>query len=181
MSEAMLLHAHAHVLPAAYALLPTKMQSPRATAMLLAIGLQESRFEHRTQIGGPAHGFWQFERGGGVRGVLTHPSTAHYIAGVMDSLCYAGDSTDACYQAIVHNDVLAACFARLLLWTVPGRLPDAQGADAGWQQYLDGWRPGKPHPETWRTCFDSAWNLVTPLETHSASDIGSDLPGGGSA
>ena len=28
--------------------------------MLLAIGLQESRFVHRRQIGGPACGFWQF-------------------------------------------------------------------------------------------------------------------------
>src|SRR5690606_35531315 len=56
----------------AYALLPSRMDSDRATVMLLAIGLQESRFEHRRQIKGPARGFWQFERGGGVRGVMTH-------------------------------------------------------------------------------------------------------------
>src|SRR5690606_38643231 len=60
----------------AYALLPSRMDSDRATVMLLAIGLQESRFEHRRQIKGPARGFWQFERGRGVRGVLTHPATA---------------------------------------------------------------------------------------------------------
>jgi hypothetical protein len=35
----MLLHAHAHTIPAAYALLPAAMQSDAATAMLLAIGL----------------------------------------------------------------------------------------------------------------------------------------------
>ena len=58
----------------ALALLPAAMNTPQARCMLLAIGLQESRFVHRRQIGGPARGFWQFERGtrtsrGGVWGV----------------------------------------------------------------------------------------------------------------
>ena len=57
----------------ALALLPAAMNTPQARCMLLAIGLQESRFVHRRQIGGPARGFWQFERGtrtsrGGVWG-----------------------------------------------------------------------------------------------------------------
>src|SRR5690606_27518522 len=56
-------------------LLPSRMDTPKARLMLLAIGLQESRFDHRRQIGGPARGLWQFERGGGVRGVLRHPSS----------------------------------------------------------------------------------------------------------
>ena len=43
-----------------------KFRSTAADVLLLAIGLQESRFEHRQQIGGPARSFWQFERGGGV-------------------------------------------------------------------------------------------------------------------
>ncbi len=47
--------------------------TPEGRLMLLAIGLQESRFEHRRQLGnGPARGFWQFEAGGGVKGVMTH-------------------------------------------------------------------------------------------------------------
>jgi hypothetical protein len=41
---------------AALSLLPDRMTSPEAVVQMLAIGLQESRFEHRHQIGGPAHG-----------------------------------------------------------------------------------------------------------------------------
>ncbi|WVM93520.1 hypothetical protein ULG90_06320 [Halopseudomonas pachastrellae] len=61
---------------AALSLLPDRMASPEAEVQMLAIGLQESRFEHRHQIGGPAHSWWQMELGGGVRGVLTHPAVA---------------------------------------------------------------------------------------------------------
>lgn len=46
------------------------MDSTEARVMLLAIGLQESRFINRFQIvqgkpgaKGPARGFWQFEQG----------------------------------------------------------------------------------------------------------------------
>lgn len=40
-------------------LLPAKMESPQAVVMLLAIGLQESLFEHRRQQGNePARRFW---------------------------------------------------------------------------------------------------------------------------
>ena len=52
----------------AMALLPARMDTPEADCMLLAIGLQESRFVHRRQIGGPARGFWQFEKGTRVIG-----------------------------------------------------------------------------------------------------------------
>ena len=56
-------------------LLPARMESAEATVMLLAIGLQESRLEHRRQIKGPARSFWQAEKGGGmVHGVLRHPA-----------------------------------------------------------------------------------------------------------
>jgi len=39
-------------------LLPDRMDSAKARVMLLAIGLQESRFTYTHQIGGPAHGYW---------------------------------------------------------------------------------------------------------------------------
>ena len=58
-----------YTLPSAFALLPPAMDTPDARVLLLAIGLQESKFSHRLQIGGPARGYWQFEQGGGVRGV----------------------------------------------------------------------------------------------------------------
>ena len=60
----------------AMALLKGVPDSRESRCLLLAIGLQESRFEHRRQMGnGPARGFWQFETGG-VRGVVNHATSA---------------------------------------------------------------------------------------------------------
>lgn len=148
--------------PAAFALLPQAMNRLEARAMLLSIGLQESQFEARRQGGGgPARGFWQFERGGGVTGVLGHPSTMEASAAVCAALCYT-PTVATCYTAIEHNDVLACCFARLLLWTLPDRLPTRDQSDRGWAQYLHAWRPGKPHPASWADNFATAWAVVQP-------------------
>lgn len=140
------------VLPAAMQLLPARMDSLEARAMLMAIGLQESRFLHRRQVGGPARGFWQFEAGGGVRGVLEHQATRPLVGPILQLLRYEPHEV---YDALADNDVLAAVFARLLLWTHPGPLPrDATGA---WGYYLAIWRPGKPHRETWDALYAEAW------------------------
>lgn len=154
-------YALTFVFPAAFAMLPGVMDTPAARAMLLAIGLQESRFKYRAQIGGPARGFWQFEQLGGVKGVLEHPQTTIHLLHVCDELRYQ-PKVPVCYAAIEHNDVLACCFARLLLWTLPGLLAGRSEVDRGWRQYLTGWKPGKPHPDTWHGCFDRAWRLVQP-------------------
>src|SRR5690606_12018619 len=69
------LHDAKTLIEAGLALLPEPDSSREARAMLLAIALQESRFMHRRQIGGPARGYWQFEVGG-VRGVMTHRHTS---------------------------------------------------------------------------------------------------------
>jgi hypothetical protein len=128
--------------------------------MLIAIGLQESRFLYRRQMhDGPARGAWQFERMGGVAGVLDHQKTAPLIAPICELLRYPAEST-ACHVAIEHNDVLATCLARLLLWMDPRPLPSALEADKGWLIYLATWRPGKPHPETWPAHFAEAWQIV---------------------
>lgn len=63
---------------------PSSNRRVSALTMLLAIGLQESRFTFRDQVVpgkapgqvGPATGFWQFERAGGVAGVMQHPRSA---------------------------------------------------------------------------------------------------------
>ncbi len=160
----MVFHTFTHTIPAAYSLLPDRMQSAEATAMLLAIGMQESRFEARRQLPkGPARGFWQFERGGGVVGVLEHSSTAPLAAKVLDSLRYPLTVDDvACHAAIEHNDVLACCFARLLLWTLPDALPKRLEPERAWHQYIRAWRPGKPHVQTWPANFALAWSIVSP-------------------
>ena len=151
-----------YVYPAAAALLPEPMDRVEAWRMLTAIGLQESRFTHRAQVRGPARGFWQFERAGGVAGVLEHVSTRRAAEGACAVLGYPATAA-AVYTAIEDNDVLAACFARLLLWTSPRSLPrDAgQGVD-GWTQYLATWRPGKPHPQTWAGYYAAAWATDWP-------------------
>lgn len=148
-----------HTIPAAYSLLPSAMESDAATAMLLAIGLQESRFKHRQQIGGPAQGWWQFERGGGVIGVLSHDATKQHASEVCEILGYKPNSW-VVYGVLADNDVLAACFARLLLWTLPAPLPT--DADEAWRQYLEAWRPGKPHPATWPRNYAAACEAVYP-------------------
>lgn len=161
MNSELLYHVYKHTFPAAFALLPGRMETPEAKAMLLAIGLQESRFKYRVQLpNGPAHGFWQFEKAGGVRAVLTNAVTAPLIVPVLQTLQYRANEAE-CYAAIVHNDVLATCFARLLLWSVPGRLAGPTESQRGWENYLNGWRPGKPHRDTWDGFFAEAWRTVT--------------------
>src|SRR5439155_7675752 len=142
----MIAHILKFTIPAAYSLLPSKMESDYATAMLLAIGLQESGFERRQQIdGGPAHGFWQFEIAG-VTGVLRHPQSRAYIDQALRDFCYddLSDRIAGCYTIIEHSDTLACIFARLLLWTLPIPLASDDQPYLAWSQYLDAWRPGRP-------------------------------------
>lgn len=143
----------------AMSLLPAKMSSDAALIQLYATGLQESRFTHRQQIGGPANGFWQFEKGGGVKGVLEHDATKK-LAIVACQARAVEPTKDVVYAAIVNDDVLAACFARLLYWTDPKSLPTVGDAQGAWDLYQRTWRPGKPHPETWAECYAAALKAV---------------------
>lgn len=140
-------------------LLPAKMTSPQAELMLLAIGLQESRLTHRRQIGGPARGLWQFERGGGVAGVLRHAASREHALSVCDARRVA-PVPEQVYQRLEHDDVLAAAFARLLLYTDPARLPALGEVGASWDLYLRTWRPGKPHRHTWDALYAQALEAV---------------------
>lgn len=144
----------------ALALLPARMDTPAARVMLLAIGLQESRFVHRRQIGGSARGFRQFEKGSrasreGGWGVCLHPPSKGYLAVLCKARSVACDP-DAIYAALEYDDVLAAGVARLLLWTDPKALPAVGEADAGWALYLRTWRPGRPHSQTWPALYAQA-------------------------
>ena len=143
----------------ALSLLPPIMESREARAMLLAIALQESALSHRKQNqNGPARSYFQFELAG-IHGVLSHQSSADYAQSVCVSLDIA-PSVGSVSDAITYNDVLACAFARLLIWTLPDRLPKMSESDAAWRQYLKAWRPGKPRPETWGTCYAEAWGHV---------------------
>lgn len=147
-----------------------RADDPKARAMLVAIGLQEGRFLYRDQIDpagalGPATGAWQFERAGGVRSVLRHERTR----GAAEALCDArgvAANEDAVWRRLVEDDVLAAGFARLLLWSDPAPLPRAapESAAEAWLYYLRNWRPGKPHRHTWDACWSTALEAVASGE-----------------
>lgn len=142
---------HGAVFPALEAL-PPRFYTPAALQLVLAIGLQESKLKDRWQVlsggrKGPARSLWQFEVGG-IRGVLRHPSTAALAADACRR--HGVDATpEAVWAAIETNDVLAATFARLLLWTDPRPLPAPNDTEGGWAYYERNWRPGQPHPATW--------------------------------
>lgn len=139
--------------------LPGRFASTEATVMLLAIAMQESRLEFRRQFKGPARGLWQFERGGGVQGVLQHPATRRYAMAVcvLRGVPYvAGDV----YDALEHDDLLACAFARLLLFSDPRPLPAVGDADGAWDYYIRNWRPGRPHPITWAAFYRQAADTV---------------------
>lgn len=144
------------VIPAALCLLPDEMESDQAKAMLVAIGLQEGRLQHRRQIKGPARSFWMFEEAG-INGVLRHPATRGHALGVLMMMGYEPD-VDVIYTAIEHNDILACVFARLNLWWYPDPLPEESGP--AWDQYLAIWKPGRPHQATWHDFYEQAWAAV---------------------
>lgn len=146
------------VIPAAMAMLPSEMDSAEARAELIAIGLQESRFQHRRQVQGPALSFWQAESGGGFRGILSHPATGERAREILRAMAY-GEPDEGDFAAIEHNDILACIGARLLLWTHPGPLP--RNAADGWAYYLATWRPGRPRRETWADNYAAAWEFLT--------------------
>jgi hypothetical protein len=124
-----------------------------ARRMLVAIALQESgpglaaRYQSSPSASpGPARGWWQFERGGGVAGVLAHPRSKDLAAAVCAHFTVVPQD-QAVWRALEGHDGLATSFARLLLWTDPAAMPTSEAV--GWQCYLRQWRPGKPHPEVW--------------------------------
>lgn len=147
--------------------MPRAMDTVRARCMLLAIGLQESRFLYRKQLGdGPARGFWQFELGtqqsrGGVWGVYMHPVSRP----LLEALCLRHRVQfvpRAIWQELEVNDVFACSVARLLLWVDAFPLPGLTDTQGAWELYaLRTWRPGKPHRDTWDTFYQQAAMAVT--------------------
>ena len=142
-----------------------------ARAMLYAIGLQESAFEYPFQVidrndltrKGPARGYWQFELGGGVRGVLSHKASSA-IARIFTAAIVGSNSTNegAVWATLEFRDELACILARLLLWTDPKPLPDPilASMDTAWDYYIRNWRPGKEKPKTWPGYWQAAVSMI---------------------
>lgn len=139
--------------------LPERMDTPAARLMMLAIQKQEDPEERRYQLvkrteatapdnivgpksaKGPARSLWQMEAGGGVKGVLTHSITDDYAKNVCQRF-NVPPTNNACWLAMEENDVLSACFARLLLWSDPMKLPKINDSEGAFDLYLRTWRPG---------------------------------------
>jgi hypothetical protein len=146
--------------------------SDPAARLLLAISGQEANWTHRVQRvktakgwrDGPARGLWQFERTGGVAGVLTH-NASRVLARACCAECGVEPEPRSVHLALSEDDILACCFARLLLWTDPRPLPT--GPAAGWNYYLANWRPGRPRKEHWARCWAAASATVRDRETNA--------------
>jgi len=147
----------------ALAMLPAKMDTRAARVQLIAIGAQESKdWEHRRQMGnGPARGFWQFEKNGGVKGVMEHPLKT--VRDLARQVCAARNCPwrrETIWSNLEHDDVLACAFARLNLYGDPYALPAIGDCDEAWDLYLRVWRPGEPHPEDWPERYALAVSLT---------------------
>lgn len=165
-----LIPRHAALLEA-YKLLPARMDSARASILVLAISLQEDPKGMRFQVldwkdltkKGPAKGLAQFEKGGGVAAVMRSGAPSEVPArALVDNRGVRWDR-DAIWRALEVDDVLAMGLARCLLWNLPGTLPSPADAHKAWSQYVEAWGPGKPHPEDWPANHAEAVSYVTNL------------------
>jgi len=138
--------------------------TPEAARFLLCVAMQESgpkldaRYQNSPSSSpGPARGWWQFEQGGGVTGVLTHGVSSSLARSVCQAL-HVQPNQAAVWRALEGHDVLACCFARLLLFTDPQPIPTRE--DTAWDCYCNRlWRPGRPHRDMW------VYNWATANET----------------
>ena len=157
--------ANAGALTEALRLLPPQLDTTLARAMLLAIGLQESGLTARVQRvagggKGPARGLLQFERGGGVVGVLNHPASRDLALQVCTARKLPAVSSSVVWEWLETDDVLAFAFGRLLLLTDPKPLPALGRDQDAWECYLRNWRPGKPHRDRWNTNYPAALSAL---------------------
>lgn len=132
--------------------------SDNARVIELAIAGQETDWKYRLQMnGGPARSYWQFEKGGGLAGIMK------LFPAKVSSLCNGFDipyNMDIIFEAMAWHDPLAAGLARILLWSDPRKLPEVGDEKGAWQYYLDTWRPGMPHPEKWAAVYAQSLSLV---------------------
>jgi hypothetical protein len=142
-----------------------------AARFLQAVALQESdcawRYQRsRITKAGPARGWFEFERAGGVRGVMRHPRTASK-AQTWAALCFVRWEEHAIWRALEGHDKLAVGFARLLLWSDPYPMPTSP-AEA-WNCYCHRlWRPGKPRPNDWKANWTAAGLAINKLRITAA-------------
>ena len=140
------------------ALLPPALVSDEAAVLLLATGLQESRFVYRRELGGQGLGFWRLS-GSMMTQVLQHPQTAR----LAQRLCEAAGiecRARTLHAALEFNDGLAAAFARLLLLSAGQGLPPCGRPEQAWLLYLRLWQPQHPSHLSWAPLYRHACHAV---------------------
>lgn len=131
-------------------LLPTIRKTNSARVQLYTTSRQENpnrsprqviKVEGKLVPKGPAAGDYQFEPGGGIKGVLNFRTTRELAIGVCRARGVPA-TVNGVFDGIQVDPVLAAAFARLLYYTDPFALPAVGDEDAAWALYLRTWRPG---------------------------------------
>jgi hypothetical protein len=133
----------------------------RAHLLTMAIPGQETGWAARRQMaGGPARSYWQAEEGGALAEMFGR-AAPHFKA-----VCAALDipfDRKVAWDAIIWNDTLACCMARLRLWVDPAPLPEIGDADGAWEYYIRTWGPGMPRRESWNGRYSTAMMLTKRL------------------
>lgn len=140
---------------------------PEAEVMSIAAAHQESKCIARDQgdprIIGPATGFWQFEKNGGVAEIMEAAQTDD-IARALAQRAGVVFTRDAIWRFFTsaQGDELAAVFARLLVWKDRAALPAADmiSADEAYRYYDRNWRPGAKRPHDWPVSWRVALEVV---------------------
>lgn len=130
-----------------------RLSTPAADRFLLTAAGQESGWRNIAQEGnGPAMGPWQ-EEPIAPRLVLHNINTQNYMH-ILSRKRFVRIDPESIYNALLSDTVLSYGVARLLLWADPHPVPVTE-SDA-WECYLRVWRPGKPWPESWASCWAAA-------------------------
>jgi len=141
----------------AAAVCPSLPWTTPAEVLLLTIAGQESGWNSRTQFGGPAHSYWQFDPDT-VTLLQNNPVTGP----ILNTVCEALDiSQGDIFTAMTWNDVLAMIMARLLLWANPNALPLAGNPTEAYGYYIATWEPGDPRPDSWPALYAEVMAVVT--------------------
>lgn len=136
----------------ASSLAPSVTWNIPARVLLIAIAGQESDWDGRLQVDGPARGYWQFESEA-VASIVANAKAGPKIAQVCGALDIPVTNI---YEAIAWNDTLAAMMARLLLWLDPTPLPAVGDVNGAYAYYLRNWRPGAQRPNNWPIVYQDA-------------------------
>jgi hypothetical protein len=126
-----------------------------AEVMLLAIALQESGLATREQMGGPAHGLWQFELATATNDFVVAGRT--FFKNIVESLGFKLNPFTLWDAIAAGADQLACVLARERLYRmVDAPLPAVGDQGEAWRQYVQAWGPGRPSEGRWAVCYPEA-------------------------